>query len=72
MGSSRAEDEICAFIERTQIAVHAFADGQEPAPDTTGCVMLDDHQLSVAGARSLALLNAAVVFRRSRQTRCST
>jgi thiamine pyrophosphate-dependent acetolactate synthase large subunit-like protein len=50
----RAEDEVRAFIERTQIPFLRSRMGKG--------VMPDDHPLSVAAARTLALQNADVVF----------
>ena len=54
MAWSRAEDEVRAFIERTQIPFLRSPMGKG--------VMPDDHPLSVAAARTLALQNADVVF----------
>lgn len=54
MASSRAEDEVRAFIERTQIPFVR-------TPKAKG-VLPDDHPLSAGAARSLALLEADVVF----------
>jgi 2-hydroxyacyl-CoA lyase 1 len=54
MASSRAEDEVRAFIERTQLPFLASPMGKG--------VMPDDHPLSVGAARSLALQQADVVF----------
>ena len=54
MASSRAEDEVRAFIEKTQLPFLASPMGKG--------VMPDDHPLSVGAARSLALQNADVVF----------
>src|SRR5262245_12953968 len=54
MAHSRAEDEVRAFIERTQIPFLASPMGKG--------VMPDDHPLSVGAARSLALQQADVVF----------
>jgi 2-hydroxyacyl-CoA lyase 1 len=54
MAWSRAEDEVRAFIERTQIPFLRSPIGKG--------VMPDDHPLSVAAARTLALQNADVVF----------
>ena len=54
MAWSRAEDEVRAFIERTQIPFLRSPMGKG--------VMPDDHPLSVAAARVLALQNADVVF----------
>jgi thiamine pyrophosphate-dependent acetolactate synthase large subunit-like protein len=51
---SRAEDDVGAFIERTQIPFPRSPMGKG--------VMPDDHPLSVAAARTLALQNADVVF----------
>jgi 2-hydroxyacyl-CoA lyase len=51
---SRAEDEVRSFIERTQIPFLRSPMGKG--------VMPDDHPLSVAAARTLALQNADVVF----------
>ena len=52
--TSRAEDEVRAFIERTQLPFLASPMGKG--------VMPDDHPLSVGAARSHALQNADVVF----------
>ncbi len=54
MGWSHAEDEVRAFIERTQIPFLRSPMGKGVVPD--------DHPLSVAAARTLALQNADVVF----------
>ena len=54
MAFSRAEDEVRAFIERTQMPFLASPMGKG--------VMPDDHPLSVGAARSLALQQADVVF----------
>jgi len=54
MAFSRAEDEVRAFIERTQVPFLASPMGKG--------VMPDDHPLSVGAARSLALQQADVVF----------
>ena len=54
MASSRAEDEVRAFIERTQIPFVR-------TPKAKG-VLPDDHPLSAGAARSLALSQADVVF----------
>src|SRR5947208_11233048 len=54
MAWSRAEDEVRSFIERTQIPFLRSPMGKG--------VMPDDHPLSVAAARTLALQNADVVF----------
>ena len=54
MAWSRAENEVRAFIERTQIPFLRSPMGKG--------VMPDDHPLSVAAARTLALQNADVVF----------
>src|SRR6266849_1060554 len=54
MAWSRAEDEVRAFLERTQIPFLRSPMGKG--------VMPDDHPLSVAAARTLALQNADVVF----------
>ena len=54
MASSRAEDEVRAFIEKTQLPFLASPMGKG--------VMPDDHPLSVGAARSLALQQADVVF----------
>jgi len=54
MASSGAEDEVRAFIERTQIPFVRTPKGKG--------VMPDDHPLSAGAARSLALLQADVVF----------
>src|SRR2546429_6917669 len=54
MAWSRAEDEVRAFIERTQVPFLRSPMGKG--------VMPDDHPLSVAAARTLALQNADVVF----------
>jgi 2-hydroxyacyl-CoA lyase 1 len=54
MAWSRAEDEVRAFIERTQIPFLRSPMGKG--------VMPDDHPLSVAAARTLALQSADVVF----------
>jgi 2-hydroxyacyl-CoA lyase 1 len=54
MAWSRAEDEVRAFIERTQIPFLRSPMGKGVVPD--------DHPLSVAAARTLALQNADVVF----------
>jgi 2-hydroxyacyl-CoA lyase 1 len=54
MASSRAEDEVRAFIERTQIPFVRTPKGKGVLPD--------DHPLSAGAARSLALSQADVVF----------
>ena len=54
MAWSRAEDEVRAFIERTQLPFLRSPMGKG--------VMPDDHPLSVAAARTLALQQADVVF----------
>src|SRR5277367_5069455 len=54
MAFSRAEDEVRAFIERTQLPFLASPMGKG--------VMPDDHPLSVGASRSLALQQADVVF----------
>jgi 2-hydroxyacyl-CoA lyase 1 len=54
MASSQAEDEVRAFIEKTQIPFVR-------TPKAKG-VLPDDHPLSAGAARSLALLEADVVF----------
>jgi 2-hydroxyacyl-CoA lyase 1 len=54
MASSGAEDEVRAFIERTQIPFVRTPKGKGVLPD--------DHPLSAGAARSLALLQADVVF----------
>src|SRR4029077_7546979 len=54
MAWSRAEDEVRAFIERTQLPFVRSPMGKG--------VMPDDHPLSVAAARTLALQQADVVF----------
>jgi 2-hydroxyacyl-CoA lyase 1 len=54
MAWSRAEDEVRSFIERTQIPFLRSPMGKG--------IMPDDHPLSVAAARTLALQNADVVF----------
>lgn len=54
MAWARAEDEVRAFIERTQLPFLRSPMGKG--------VMPDDHPLSVAAARTLALQNADVVF----------
>ncbi len=54
MAYSGAEDEVRAFIERTQLPFLASPMGKG--------VMPDDHPLSVGAARSLALQQADVVF----------
>src|SRR5437667_266442 len=54
MAAARAEDEVRTFIERTQIPFLRSPMGKG--------VMPDDHPLSVAAARTLALQNADVVF----------
>jgi 2-hydroxyacyl-CoA lyase len=54
MAWSRAEDEVRGFIERTQLPFLRSPMGKG--------VMPDDHPLSVAAARTLALQNADVVF----------
>src|SRR3984893_3999332 len=54
MAWSHAEDEVRAFIERTQVPFLRSPMGKG--------VMPDDHPLSVAAARTLALLQADVVF----------
>jgi len=55
MAWSRAEDEVRAFIERTQLP---FLRSSRWARG----VMPDDHPLSAAAARSLALQHADVIF----------
>jgi 2-hydroxyacyl-CoA lyase len=54
MAWSHAEDEVRAFIERTQVPFLRSPMGKG--------VMPDDHPLSVAAARTLALQHADVVF----------
>ena len=54
MAWSRAENEVRAFIECTQLPFLRSPMGKG--------VMPDDHPLSVAAARTLALQNADVVF----------
>ena len=54
MAWSRAEDEVRAFIERTQLPFLASPMGKGILPD--------DHPLSVGAARSTALREADVVF----------
>jgi 2-hydroxyacyl-CoA lyase 1 len=54
MGWSRAEDEVRAFIERTQIPFVRSPMGKG--------VMPDDHPLSAGAARTLALQQADVIF----------
>ncbi|HTI78866.1 MAG TPA: thiamine pyrophosphate-binding protein [Acetobacteraceae bacterium] len=54
MAYSHAEDEVRAFIEKTQLPFLASPMGKG--------VMPDDHPLSVGAARSLALQQADVVF----------
>ncbi len=54
MASSRAEDEVRAFIEKTQIPFVRTPKGKGVLPD--------DHPLSAGAARSLALSQADVVF----------
>src|SRR5579859_1902394 len=54
MAWSRAEDEVRSFIERTQLPFLRSPMGKG--------VMPDDHPLSVAAARTLALQSADVVF----------
>ncbi len=54
MAFSRAEDEVRAFIEKTQLPFLASPMGKG--------VMPDDHPLSVGASRSLALQQADVVF----------
>jgi 2-hydroxyacyl-CoA lyase 1 len=54
MAWSRAEDEVRAFIERTQLPFLRSPMGKG--------VMPDDHPLSAAAARSLALQQADVIF----------
>jgi 2-hydroxyacyl-CoA lyase 1 len=54
MASSHAEEEVRAFIERTQIPFVRTPKGKGVLPD--------DHPLSAGAARSLALLEADVVF----------
>ncbi len=54
MGWSRAEDEVRAFIERTQVPFLASPMGKG--------VMDDNHPLSVGAARSHALQEADVIF----------
>ncbi|HTW72081.1 MAG TPA: thiamine pyrophosphate-binding protein [Acetobacteraceae bacterium] len=54
MAYSHAEEEVRAFIERTQLPFLASPMGKG--------VMPDDHPLSVGAARSLALQQADVVF----------
>ena len=54
----RAEDEVCAFIGRTQIPfLRSPMRKSLPKSDSRG-VMPDNHPLSVAAARTLALQNA--------------
>jgi 2-hydroxyacyl-CoA lyase 1 len=54
MASSHAEEEVRKFVERTQIPFVRTPKGKG--------VMPDDHPLSAGAARSLALLEADVVF----------
>jgi len=54
MASSQAEDEVRAFIEKTQIPFVRTPKGKGILPD--------DHPLSAGAARSLALSQADVVF----------
>ena len=54
MAWSRAEDEVRAFIERTQVPFVRSPMGKG--------VMPDDHPLSVGAARTLALQQADVIF----------
>src|SRR5712675_863897 len=54
MASSQAEEEVRAFIEKTQIPFVRTPKGKGVLPD--------DHPLSAGAARSLALLEADVVF----------
>jgi 2-hydroxyacyl-CoA lyase 1 len=54
MAWSRAEDEVRSFIERTQLPFVRSPMGKGVVPD--------DHPLSVAAARTLALQQADVVF----------
>jgi 2-hydroxyacyl-CoA lyase 1 len=54
MASSKAEEEVRAFIERTQIPFVRTPKGKGVLPD--------DHPLSAGAARSLALSQADVVF----------
>src|SRR5205823_4859896 len=54
MAWSRAEDEVRAFLERTQIPFLRSPMGKGVVPD--------DHPLAVSAARTLALQNADVVF----------
>ncbi len=54
MAWSRAENEVRAFIERTQLPFLRSPMGKGVVPD--------DHPLSVAAARTLALQQADVVF----------
>jgi 2-hydroxyacyl-CoA lyase len=54
MAWAHAEDEVRAFIERTQVPFLRSPMGKG--------VMPDDHPLAVAAARTLALQNADVVF----------
>src|SRR5262249_4588947 len=54
MAWARAEDEVRSFIERTQLPFLRSPMGKG--------VMPDDHPLSVAAARTLALQNADVVL----------
>jgi len=54
MASSQAENEVRAFIEKTQIPFVRTPKGKGVLPD--------DHPLSAGAARSLALLEADVVF----------
>jgi 2-hydroxyacyl-CoA lyase 1 len=54
MAWSGAQDEVRAFIERTQVPFLRSPMGKGVVPD--------DHPLSVAAARTLALQNADVVF----------
>src|SRR6266498_2292644 len=54
MAWSRAEDEVRAFIERTQLPFLRSPMGKG--------VISDDHPLSVAAARTLALQQADVIF----------
>ena len=54
MAWARAEDEVRAFIDRTQLPFVRSPQGKGVVPD--------DHPLSVAAARTLALQQADVVF----------
>ena len=54
MASSKAEDEVRAFVERTQIPFVRTPKGKG--------IMPDDHPLSAGAARTLALQQADVVF----------